>query len=97
MKNTKVKFIEFTSWVNNSKSTLSSVINFDDRKDCIYYSYQFKDNNGNLLGGKSRPIPKRIIDTENELEFAIKHATHSIDNFRVGRKRIFKVIDTAVL
>ncbi len=98
MTNTKIKFtVEFTSWLDNSKSILSTVINFEDRIDCIYYGYNFKDNNGIILGGKSQPISKKIIDTNNVLEFLIKHATHSIGNFRLSRKRIFKVIDTAVL
>ena len=50
-----------------------------------------------MLGGKSQPISKRIMGTDNELEFSIKYATCSIDNFRVNRKRIFKVISTNVL
>jgi hypothetical protein len=96
MTNTKVKFIvEFTSWVDNTKSILSTVVNFEDRKDCIYYTYQFRDENNNMLGGKSQSISKRIIDTD-ELKFSIKYATHSIDNFRVNRKRIFKVIETGL-
>lgn len=98
MTNTKVKFtVEFTSWIDNSKSILSAVINFEDRQDCIYYSYQFKDKNNNLIGGKSQAISKRIIETDNQLDFSVKYATHSIDNFRVSKKRIFKVIETTIL
>jgi len=50
-----------------------------------------------MIGGKSQSISKRIIDTNDELEFSIKHATHNIDNFRVDRKKTFKVIETTLL
>ncbi len=55
MTNTKVKFtVEFNSWVDNNKSILSTIVNFDDRGDYIYYSFQFNDNNDNMIGGKSQ-------------------------------------------
>ena len=97
MTNTKVRFtVEFTSWVDNAKSILSTIVIFEDRQDCVYFGYQFIDNNGNMIGGKSQSITKKIINAD-ELEFSINYAIHSIDNFRVSRKRVFKVIDTTLV
>ena len=87
----KVKFIvEYTSLDTGEKLILSTLVDFEDSGDTISYSYSLRDSNGNLIGGKGRGIYKKLIGTADPLEFAINHATYSMNNFIVQRKRILK-------
>jgi hypothetical protein len=93
----KVKFtVEYTSWETGEKSTLSTVVEFDDRGDTISYFYSFHDLNGMLICARGRGVHKNVIGAEDPLNFSIKHASYNIDNFLVRRKRIFRVLETSV-
>jgi hypothetical protein len=90
----KAKFVvEYTSLENGEKIILSTIVEFEDRGDSISYLHSLRDSSNKLIGGKGRSIYKKNIDSTNPLEFAIKHAVYSIDNFLVNRKRVFKVIE----
>ncbi|MBL0356374.1 MAG: hypothetical protein IPP72_05550 [Chitinophagaceae bacterium] len=63
---------------------------FEDWEASIYYCWNFKNTDGELLAGKCLPISKRTINTD-AFEFVIQHAKYSIEHCRVNRQKIFEV------
>jgi hypothetical protein len=64
---------------------------FDERDKCIYYSWNLHDNQGNFLGGKSRPVAfQQIPPGHDRIEFAKAHALEGIRKFRIGRDKIIQ-------
>lgn len=66
MKSQNVKFtIEYSPLSGNAKQFLKTIVTIEDRDDYIYYSYQIRDNEGQLIAGKSIPFSKSLIDAGN--------------------------------
>ena len=83
----------FTVLYCETLDELTTEVLFEDRQSEIYYCWTVHNKSGQLLGGKCLPISKRIIPTDkNQIDFAIEHATFSINNFKINRKLIFKVL-----
>ncbi len=75
-----------------SETTLLTKIEFQDRLEQIYYCWTLNDISGKLIASKCLGINKRIIDKE-PFEFSINHSIYSIDNYKINRQRIFRVIE----
>ena len=75
-----------------SSKTVESTISFEDRADSIYYCWSFNDSFGKAIAGKCLPISNRIIDSD-KFDFAINHSKYSIDHYRIGRQKIFEIIE----
>ena len=75
-----------------SSQIIKTAILFEDREDSIYYCWTFKDLSDSLIASKCLPISKRIIDID-EFDYAINHSKFSIDNYRINRQKVFKVLE----
>ena len=76
---------------NNRSGLFTGIVTFDEREDSIYYSWSLSDEQGNNLGGKSRPIAFQQIPVGQDiLEFSKAHAVEGIRKFRIGRERIIQ-------
>jgi phage pi2 protein 07 len=75
-----------------SETILQTKVEFQDGLDQIYYCWTLNDISGKLIASKSLRISKRTIDRD-EFEFSINHSAFSIDNYKINRQKIFKVIE----
>jgi hypothetical protein len=73
-----------------SEDRFTTTINFEERGQDIYYCWTIKDKAGSPFASKCLPISKCII-VGNRLDFCISHAKESINNYQIGRQKIFLV------
>ena len=78
----------------DSDSIVETVISYQNRDQDIYYCWNITDANGNFIAGKCLPISKRLIPTNDVLSFVINNSKSSINNYKVGRRKLFEVIET---
>jgi hypothetical protein len=76
---------------NNKSGLFTGTVTFDERENLIYCSWILRDEQGNNLGGKSRPIAFQQIPLgQDKLEVSKAHAVEEIRKFRIGRERIIQ-------
>jgi len=81
----------------NEHSKFTGKIIFEDRIDCVYYTWSIKSNNGDFLGSVSMPVSKNIIPQKiDEFEFALKHAIENINQYKINRIKVFNVYKTVI-
>ena len=58
----------------------------------FYYCWNVFNKENIAVASKCLPVSKRAIPTEaNQLDFVINHAIESINRYRIGRQKVFKV------
>jgi hypothetical protein len=72
----------------------TGTVTFDERENMIYYGWGLRDEQGNNLGSKARPILfQQIPAGQDKLEFSKAHALEGIRRFRIGRERIVQTLN----
>lgn len=78
--------------LDKDKGKFNGLITFEERKDCIYYSWSLRDENDKFLAAKSMAVFYQTIpEGEEKFEFALNHALENISRTRLGRERVFEV------
>jgi hypothetical protein len=76
---------------NNKSGLFTGTVTFDERENLIYYSWNLRDEQGNNLASKARPIAFQQIPLgQDKLEFSKEHAVEGIRKFRIGREKIIQ-------
>ena len=76
---------------DNKSGLFTGTVSFDERENLIYYIWNLRDEQGNNLGGKARPIAfQQIPFGQDKLEFSKAHALEGIRKFRIGREKIIQ-------
>jgi hypothetical protein len=79
---------------NNKTGPFTGTVTFDERENCIYYSWNLRDDAGNNLGGKSISVAFQQIPLgRDKFEFSKAHALEGIRKFRIGREKIIKELN----
>jgi len=72
---------------------LETTFNLEEREHGVSYLWVIKGKNGNLIAARGNGIDQRVLKPENKLQQIFEHALYNINNYLLGRKRIFKVIE----
>jgi hypothetical protein len=79
---------------DNKSGPFTGTVSFDERENLIYYTWNLRDEQGNNLGGKARPIAFQQIPLgQDKLEFSKAHALEGIRKFRIGREKIIQELN----
>ena len=80
-----------------SQSNQNGKIEIEDRNSNFYYCWRILDTDNIIVASKCLSVAKESISKDkNEIEFVINHAITSINNYRIDRLKIFKVISWVI-
>lgn len=81
--------ISGTYLVDKTISQFIGEIKLKEAPDSVTYSWTIKDNQGEVIGGRSNNVSKyQAPENQNLVSFARTHALLSIKQFRIRRNKI---------
>ena len=85
-----IGIVTYEVLILETDKVILTTIEFEDRDDCIYFTWIIENETGKFIASKSQSISKRIIDND-PFAFSVEYAKHSIDQYRSDRRYLFKV------